>query len=691
MYSDTPELMVATRVPSTSSGVVPAVPSTSSDGLRTWRSYTPRLARHVAGGGIAVVWGGGTLDSRRHGVLSGSNVLVGRTLRFCCRVVHSKWRFTANNAAYVSASALLSVVSYFRQPGSALESNSPGRPRTAIGRASVTAVRASYQLSPLQALGIILRRYVEIHPYKIVIANMCRDFLRNILLTGVVLFTDEANFHLSVTVNKQNIRYWSQDNLRELYQGPPRGNGVVRHWSMCPVVFEEYDVITTVSSDRYCALLDRFLRPKSGDIFTEHGRENARFQKDGAQAHTSRLSLGILREMFPGPDVSKRAANAVTGFDPMRLFMWGYLTSEVYQRHPHTHTHTRLTESGNYSRSRCHSTRHYPQGDGKLQRKSQYNIDYPQTPTETSFQRKLFGKTGTNERYDDGIKRIGDDNERYDDGAVSWFRPEQCVSDIRLEISRPGDFRPRNRHETILASSQESTFRREETRRPSALSFWRKSLAFVPNGATEWSLNYVSIESSAFSRSTHTARCGGKNLSARAHIYTNLLRPLPRYPRGTIISLTRRSLGLRVRTSDRFNDATTLLRATRAKCNSSRESFNHVISCESVHGLGLLTQLAGVGVQPLTLAAAGVPTPRGSREQSRSHSSAHREPNSEPSQPGAMEFAILRDNTSGPGQLFGSHEQPFHASTDEEAEFRLIDGVVCTLPTELRIRAFYSP
>jgi hypothetical protein len=74
-----------------------------------------------------------------------------------------------------------------------------------------------------------------------------------------------------------------------------------------PYFFEEDDVTVTVTSDRYCAMLENFLRPKSDDeLFDEYGAGNVWFQQDGATAHTSRRSLEILREMFPGHVVSLR-------------------------------------------------------------------------------------------------------------------------------------------------------------------------------------------------------------------------------------------------------------------------------------------------------------------------------------------------------------------------------------------------
>jgi len=44
-----------------------------------------------------------------------------------------------------------------------------------------------------------------------------------------------------------------------------------------------------------------------GEIFNDqHGADNVWFQQDSATAHTSRHSLSLLREMFPGHVISLR-------------------------------------------------------------------------------------------------------------------------------------------------------------------------------------------------------------------------------------------------------------------------------------------------------------------------------------------------------------------------------------------------
>ena len=63
-----------------------------------------------------------------------------------------------------------------------------------------------------------------------------------------------------------------------------------------PYFFEEDKVTVTVNSDRYCEMLETFLRPKLNML---HDIDNVWFQQDGATAHTSRRAMGILKEDVP--------------------------------------------------------------------------------------------------------------------------------------------------------------------------------------------------------------------------------------------------------------------------------------------------------------------------------------------------------------------------------------------------------
>ena len=137
-------------------------------------------------------------------------------------------------------------VSNFRATSSALKRLSPGRPRTATDADSVELVRASIQHSPRRsarkhaaALSMsdrsvrrILHDDLNMHPYKTMIVQelsptdygtrvtLCSDILREVPPTAILISSDEAHFHLSGMVNKQNFRYWTDTNPQELHQRP---------------------------------------------------------------------------------------------------------------------------------------------------------------------------------------------------------------------------------------------------------------------------------------------------------------------------------------------------------------------------------------------------------------------------------------------------------------------------------------
>ena len=138
------------------------------------------------------------------------------------------------------------------------------------------------------------------HPYKMMLAQelserdwethrtLCQEVQQHVPRAAVVLFSDEAHFHLCGIVNKQNFRYWAVDNPRELHERPlhsPRVTvwcAIAEFGMWGPYFFEEEGVTLTVTSDRYCDMLRNFLRPKLDEL-----EEEVWFQQDGATAHTS--------------------------------------------------------------------------------------------------------------------------------------------------------------------------------------------------------------------------------------------------------------------------------------------------------------------------------------------------------------------------------------------------------------------
>ena len=209
------------------------------------------------------------------------------------------------------------------------------------------------------------------HPYKIMVVqelserdyetrtNLSRDILQSIPPTSVTICSDEAHFHLSGMVNKQNFRYWSQNNPRELHQRPLDSPKVTVWCTMGsfgvwgPYFFEEEGATVTVTSERYCEMLERFLRPKVAQLLADYEPDDVWFQQDGATSHTSRRSLGILQDMFPSHVISLRGdigwPPRSPDLNPCDFFLWGYVKSTVYEHRPSTLEHLKaaITEEIN--------------------------------------------------------------------------------------------------------------------------------------------------------------------------------------------------------------------------------------------------------------------------------------------------------------------------------------------------------
>ena len=96
----------------------------------------------------------------------------------------------------------------------------------------------------------------------------------------------------------------------------------------------------TVNSERYVSMLQNFLQPRMEEIVEAEGLGDVWFQQDGATAHTARISLNVLRRMFPGRLVSLRDDLGWPARSPdlssCDFFLWGYLKEKVFKRRPHT-------------------------------------------------------------------------------------------------------------------------------------------------------------------------------------------------------------------------------------------------------------------------------------------------------------------------------------------------------------------
>ena len=84
----------------------------------------------------------------------------------------------------------------------------------------------------LRSVRRILHLDLKFHPYKLMVVQelqdrdheirvaCCQDILEDVPANAVLIAGDEAHFHLSGNVNKQNFRYWSESKPRSLHEKP---------------------------------------------------------------------------------------------------------------------------------------------------------------------------------------------------------------------------------------------------------------------------------------------------------------------------------------------------------------------------------------------------------------------------------------------------------------------------------------
>jgi hypothetical protein len=110
---------------------------------------------------------------------------------------------------------------------------------------------------------------------------------------NALLMSDEAHFHLSGYVNKQNFRYWAPHNPHGLHQHPLHNLKVMVYCMMSSSghYFLEDDVecAMTFNTEQYKIMLENFLANE-----LHHCDLPVWFQQDEATAHIARISMMVL-------------------------------------------------------------------------------------------------------------------------------------------------------------------------------------------------------------------------------------------------------------------------------------------------------------------------------------------------------------------------------------------------------------
>lgn len=153
-------------------------------------------------------------------------------------------------------------------------------------------------------------------------------------IQDLIIFSDEATFHVSGFVNSKTCIFWGRTKPTEV-QEYVRSSPKVNVWcavSSCGIIGPYFHDENTVNGDRYLKMLDEFFI----DNLSYSLRRNSYFQQDGAPCHFTRDVRLFLDQHFPqrwigraGPIIWPPYSPDLTSCD---FWLWGMLKARVYSK-----------------------------------------------------------------------------------------------------------------------------------------------------------------------------------------------------------------------------------------------------------------------------------------------------------------------------------------------------------------------
>ena len=147
-----------------------------------------------------------------------------------------------------------------------------------------------------------------------------------------ILWSDEANFHLSGAVNRHNCVYW-RESPPPVVQGKTAITAGVTVWCglhsrglVGPVILEE-----AINQHNYLDILKKKVIP-----FCDEQFEEILFQQDGASPHYANSVRNYLNEHLPGMWIGRRGSVELPArspdLSPLDFFFWGAMKDRVYSK-----------------------------------------------------------------------------------------------------------------------------------------------------------------------------------------------------------------------------------------------------------------------------------------------------------------------------------------------------------------------
>ena len=150
-----------------------------------------------------------------------------------------------------------------------------------------------------------------------------------------MIFSDEAYFYLTLPVNKQNNRQWSESQPYVDVEQPLYDKKILA-WCAISVdrVFGPYFIETSVNQENYLDMLKKFFWPM---ILRTPNYKKYYFQQDGATPHTAIAVQTWLSGKFGKQFINKDSwPPRSPDLNPCDFYLWGYLKARVYNPLPKT-------------------------------------------------------------------------------------------------------------------------------------------------------------------------------------------------------------------------------------------------------------------------------------------------------------------------------------------------------------------
>ena len=222
---------------------------------------------------------------------------------------------------------------------------------TENNQTSVRKIANSMSLTYSSALRCLKK--LKLKPYKIQMLQhlnnndyenrliMCSTLLEMIKtmssFCSLIIMSDEATFHLSGVVNKQNCRIWGEQNPHtfvEYQRDSPKVNvwcAVSQNKIYGPFFFAE----KTITAGSYLDMLENFFYPQ---LESDGILSTCYFQQDGAPPHYATIVRDSLNAVFFNRWIGRKGPFNWAARSPdltvLDFWLWGYVKSVVYTAPP---------------------------------------------------------------------------------------------------------------------------------------------------------------------------------------------------------------------------------------------------------------------------------------------------------------------------------------------------------------------